>query len=49
MKVLVTFKITKGFEAWLKMVDDIQPIMDELGIKMLWAGTNPEETMVSDL
>ena len=29
MKVLVTFKITKGFEAWLKMVDDIQPIMDE--------------------
>jgi hypothetical protein len=49
MKVLVTFKITKGFEAWLKMVDDIQPIMDELGIKMLWAGTNPEETMVYDL
>lgn len=25
-KVLVTFKISKGFEAWLKMVDDIQPI-----------------------
>ena len=42
MKVLVTFKISKGFEAWLKMVDDIQPIMDELGIKMHWAGTNPE-------
>jgi hypothetical protein len=29
MKVLVTFKISKGFEDWLKMVDDIQPIMDE--------------------
>ena len=29
MKVLVTFKISKGFEAWFKMVDDIQPIMDE--------------------
>jgi len=49
MKVLVTFKITKGFEAWLKMADDIQPTMDELGIKTLWAGTNPEETMVYDL
>ena len=23
--------------------------MDELGIKMNWAGTNPEETMVYDL
>ncbi len=23
--------------------------MDELGIKMHWAGTNPEETMVYDL
>ena len=29
MKVLVTFKISKVFEAWLKMVDDIQPVMDE--------------------
>jgi len=49
MKVLVTFKISKGFEAWLKMVDDIQPIMDELGIKMHWAGTNLGETRVYDL
>ena len=49
MKVLVTFKISKGFEAWLKMVDDIQPVMDELGIKMHQAGTNPEETTVYDL
>jgi hypothetical protein len=49
MKVLITFKIQKGFNAWLKMADEIKPIMEEMGIKMHWSGTNPEETIVYDL
>ena len=40
MKFLSTFKITKGFDTWLEMYKDIEPDLNELGIKILWAGTN---------
>ena len=49
MKFLSTFKITKGFDTWLKMYKEIQPDLDELGIKILWAGTNADETKVFDI
>ena len=49
MKFLSTFKITKGFETWLKMYKDIEPDLNELGIKILWAGTNSDETKVFDV
>ena len=48
MKFLSTFKITKGFDSWLKMYKEIEPDLDQLGIKILWAGTNSEETKVFD-
>ena len=46
MKFLSTFKITQGFDAWLKMYKNIEPDLNELGIKVLWAGTNSDETLV---
>ena len=49
MKFLSTFKITKGFDTWLKMYKDIEPSLNELGIKILWAGTNADETKVYDV
>ena len=35
VKFLSTFKITKGFDAWLAMYKDIEPDLNELGIKIL--------------
>jgi Protein of unknown function (DUF3764). len=49
MKVLSKFKITKGFNKWLDMYKKIEPDLNELGIKILWAGTNEDETMVYDV
>ena len=48
MKFLSTFKISKGFERWLQLVDDLQPYMDEYGYKMLFASTNDDETVIFD-
>ena len=49
MKFLSTFKITKGFDTWLKMYKEIEPDLNELGIKILWACTNSDETKVFDI
>ena len=49
MKFLSTFKITKGFDTWLKMYKEIEPDLNDLGIKILWAGTNSDETKVFDI
>ena len=49
MKFLSTFKITKGFDTWLKMYKEIEPDLNKLGIKILWAGTNSDETKVFDI
>ena len=49
MKVLSKFKITKGFSAWLEMYKSIEPDLNDLGIKILWAGTNQDESMVYDV
>jgi len=49
MKFLSTFRITKGFDTWLEMYKEIEPSLNELGIKILWAGTNADETKVFDV
>ena len=49
MKVLSTFKISKGFDTWLNMYKDIEPELNKVGIKILWAGTNADETKVYDI
>ena len=49
MKFLSTFEITKGFESWLKMYNEIEPDLNELGIKVLWVGTNSNEIQVNHI
>ena len=38
--------ISKGFEKWTKMSKELAPDAEKNGIKMIWAGTNPDETEV---
>ena len=49
MKFLSTFEITKGFQSRLKMYNEIEPDLNELGIKVLWLGTNSNEIQVNDI
>ncbi len=46
MKLLVTVNISKGFETWTKMSKALAPEAEKNGMKMIWAGTNPDETQV---
>ena len=46
MKLLVTGNITKGFASWVEMQDGLAPEMEKVGIKLIWAGTNPDESEV---
>ena len=46
MKMLVTVNISKGFAPWIQMTKDLTPEMEKAGIKIVWAGTNPEESKV---
>ena len=49
MKFLTTFKINKGFDRWLKLVDELQPYTKKYELKMIFACTNDEETRVWDM
>ncbi len=46
MKMLATVNISKGFATWKAMADSLNPEMEKVGVSMVWAGTNPEETQV---
>ena len=46
MKMLVTVNISKGFARWKKMAKSLNPEMEEVGVKMIWAGTNSDESKV---
>ena len=46
MKILVTVNISKGFATWVQMSKDMTPEMEKVGVKMIWAGTNPDESKV---
>ena len=46
MKMLVTVNISKGFATWVQMSKDMAPEMEKVGVKMVWAGTNPDESKV---
>ena len=50
MKFLSTFKITKGFDRWLHLVDvELKPLMDKYKLKVHFACTNDDETKVYDM
>ena len=46
MKMLVTVNISKGFARWKEMAESLNPEMEKVGVKMIWAGTNPEESKI---
>ena len=43
MKMLVTVNLSKGFAPWVQMTKDLTPEMKKAGVKIVWAGTNPEK------
>ena len=44
--MLVTISISKGWETWSEMAKGLEPKMNEVGSKILWAGCNADETAV---
>tara|TARA_B100000809_G_scaffold66131_1_gene62835 strand:+ start:696 stop:938 length:243 start_codon:yes stop_codon:yes gene_type:complete len=44
--MLVSVDISKGFAAWKQMAKDMAPEMGKVGVKMVWGGTNPDESKV---
>ena len=50
MKFISTFKITKGFDRWLHLVDvELKPLMDKYKLKVHFACTNDDETKIYDM
>ena len=46
VNMLVTINISKGWETWSQMVKGLEPQMNEVGSRVLWAGCNADETAV---
>ena len=46
MKMLVTVNISKGFARWKEMAESLNPEMEKVCVKIVWAGTNPEESKI---
>ena len=46
MKMFITVKISKAFARWKEMAESLNPEMEKVGVKMIWAGTNPEESKI---
>ena len=44
--MLVTVKISKGFETWTKMAQKMEKEMGSEGAKVIWAAANPDETSI---
>jgi hypothetical protein len=45
-RLLVTVKISKGFETWTDMAKSLEDEAGAEGAKVIWAGANPDETSV---
>ena len=46
MKMLVTVNISKGFARWKEMAKSLNPEMEKVGVRMVWAGTNTDESKI---
>ena len=44
--MLVTINISKGWNTWYSMAKGLEPRMNEVGSKILWAGCNADESAV---
>tara|TARA_A100001037_G_scaffold114520_1_gene104313 strand:- start:180 stop:464 length:285 start_codon:yes stop_codon:yes gene_type:complete len=45
-KMLITVKISKGFKTWTDMARSLEDEAGANGAKIIWAGTNPDESSV---
>ena len=45
-RMLITVKISKGFNTWTEMAKSFEEEAGEQGAKIIWAASNPEETSV---
>ena len=46
VKMLLTVNISKGFTRWKEMAESLNPEMEKVGVKLIWAGTNQEESKI---
>ena len=46
VNMLVTINISKGWNTWCQMAKGLEPRMNEVGSKILWAGCNADESAV---
>ena len=46
VNMLVTINISKGWNTWYSMAKGLEPRMNEVGSKILWAGCNADESAV---
>ena len=46
VNMLVTINISKGWETWSEMAKGLEPKMNEVGSKIIWAGCNADESAV---
>ena len=46
VRMLMTINISKGWDTWVEMAKSLEPEMNKVGGKMIWAGTNSDETAV---
>ena len=44
--MLVKVNISNGLKAWSEMAKSLEPEMNKVAGKMIWAGTNPDETEI---
>ncbi|MAK18690.1 MAG: hypothetical protein CMN41_08690 [SAR116 cluster bacterium] len=44
--MLLTIKISKGWQIWSEMAKGLEPQMNEAGSRIIWAGCNADETAV---
>ena len=44
--MLVTINISKGWNVWSEMAKGLEPQMNEVRSRILWAGCNADETAV---
>ena len=45
-RLLVTVKISKGFETWTEMAKSLEDEAGAEGAKIIWAAANPDETSI---
>ena len=46
VRMLVTINISKCLNTWSQMSKSLEPEMNKIGRKMIWAGANEDETVV---